>query len=177
MIVLFNKPFRVLSQFTTDSDKQTLADFIDIKNVYVSGRLDYDSEGLLVLTDDGKLQQRISNPRYNKLKEYWVQVEGIPEESDLDRLRNGIILKDGATKPAPASQIEPPHLWERTPPIRERKNSPTSWLNIGLSEGRNRQIRRMTAHIGYPTLRLIRHRVGEWDLDDIAVGEYLVKAS
>ncbi len=175
MIVLINKPFRVLSQFTTDSDKQTLADFIDIKNVYVSGRLDYDSEGLLVLTDDGKLQQRISNPRYNKLKEYWVQVEGIPEESDLDRLRNGIILKDGATKPAPSSRIEPPRLWTRTPPIRERKNIPTSWLNIVLSEGRNRQIRRMTAHIGYPTLRLIRHRVGEWNLDEIPVGEYLVK--
>jgi 23S rRNA pseudouridine2457 synthase len=177
MIVLFNKPYQVLSQFTTDSDKQTLADYIDIKGVYVAGRLDYDSEGLLVLTDDGKLQQRISNPRYNKLKEYWVQVEGIPEDSDLDQLRQGVTLKDGPAKPAPAEHIDLPGLWERTPPIRERKNIPTSWLNIELREGRNRQIRRMTAHIGYPTLRLIRHRVGEWDLGEIAVGEYVVKAS
>jgi 23S rRNA pseudouridine2457 synthase len=175
VIVLFNKPFRVLSQFTTDSDKQTLADFIDIKNVYVAGRLDYDSEGLLVLTDDGKLQQRISNPRYEKLKEYWVQVEGIPQESDLDQLRNGISLKDGPTKPAPTRLIEPPEIKERIPPIRQRKHIPTSWLNIGLQEGRNRQVRRMTAHIGFPTLRLIRHRIGDWSLDNISVGEYAIR--
>lgn len=177
MIVLFNKPFRVLSQFTTDSDKQTLADYIDIKGVYVAGRLDYDSEGLLVLTDDGKLQQRITHPRYDKLKEYWVQVEGIPEKSDLDRLRQGVRLKDGLTLAAPTRRIEPPAIRERNPPIRERKQIPTSWLNIGLREGRNRQVRRMTAHIGYPTLRLIRHRVGDWSLQGMAAGEYVVVKS
>lgn len=177
MIVLFNKPFRVLSQFTSDSDKQTLADFIDIRKVYVAGRLDYDSEGLLVLTDDGQLQQRITHPRYDKLKEYWVQVEGIPAESDLERLRRGLRLKDGLTRPAVTSRIEAPTIWARNPPVRKRQHIPTSWLNIGLREGRNRQIRRMTAHIGYPTLRLIRHRVGDWRLGDIAGGEYIIERS
>ena len=175
MIVLFNKPDRVLSQFTSEADKKTLADYIDIRNVYAAGRLDYDSEGLLVLTDDGKLQQRIANPKYAKEKEYWVQVEGIPLERDLERLRKGIRLKDGLTRPAKVRLIDPPHVWERIPPIRERRNIPTSWLELTISEGRNRQVRRMTAHIGYPTLRLIRHRIGEWSLEDIETGAYVLK--
>ncbi|WP_455234821.1 pseudouridine synthase [Thiogranum longum] len=174
MIVLFNKPFQVLSQFTTEGDKKTLADYIEIKGVYAAGRLDYDSEGLLLLTDDGKLQQRIANPRYGKQKSYWVQVEGIPGEADLDCLRKGVRLKDGLTRPAEVRRIEPPAVWERVPPIRERKHIPTSWLDLTISEGRNRQVRRMTAHIGYPTLRLIRYRVGDWQLNDIAVGSCVV---
>jgi len=175
VIVLFNKPFRVLSQFTTDSDKATLADYIDIPGVYCAGRLDYDSEGLLLLTDDGKLQQRIAHPRHGKEKQYWVQVEGIPSERELDRLREGVTLKDGMTRPATVARIDPPPVWQRVPPIRERRHIPTSWLDITLSEGRNRQVRRMTAHIGYPTLRLIRHRVGEWTLGDTPPGKYRVK--
>jgi 23S rRNA pseudouridine2457 synthase len=175
VIVLFNKPFRVLSQFTTDSDKATLADYIDIAGVYCAGRLDYDSEGLLILTDDGKLQQKIANPRYAKIKRYWVQVEGIPDDQDLQRLRDGVELKDGMTQPAEAALIEPPAVWDRVPPIRERKNIPTSWIDLGITEGRNRQVRRMTAQIGYPTLRLVRHRVGEWSLGDLAPGEYRVE--
>jgi 23S rRNA pseudouridine2457 synthase len=175
VIVLFNKPFQVLSQFTTEGDKRTLADYIDIRNVYAAGRLDYDSEGLLILTDDGKQQQRIANPRYGKAKRYWVQVEGVPEESDLERLRKGVKLKDGPTRPAVVELIEPPGIGERVPPIRERKSISTSWLNLAISEGRNRQVRRMTAHIGFPTLRLIRHRVGDWSLDGIAVGAFVVR--
>lgn len=177
MIVLFNKPFRVLSQFTSEGDKKTLADYIDIKNIYAAGRLDYDSEGLLVLTNEGKLQQRIANPKYGKEKEYWVQVEGIPTEAGLERLRKGIRLKDGLTRPAKVRLIDPPRVWERIPPIRERRNIPTSWLNLTISEGRNRQVRRMTAHIGYPTLRLIRYRVGDWTLGDTGPGTYVVKDS
>lgn len=175
MIVLFNKPYRVLSQFSAESDKATLADYIDIPGVYCAGRLDYDSEGLLVLTDDGKLQQRIANPRFGKRKQYWVQVEGEPEEPDLQRLREGVTLKDGLTRPADVELIAEPDIWPRDPPIRERRQIPTRWLNITLSEGRNRQVRRMTAHIGYPTLRLIRHRVGDWSLGDQGPGEYRVK--
>ncbi len=176
MIVLFNKPFRVLSQFTSESGKPTLADYIDIPGVYPAGRLDYDSEGLLVLTDDGRLQQRIANPRYGKSKGYWVQVEGIPAEQDLERLRRGVRLKDGRTRPAQLTLIQAPPVPERDPPIRERRHIPTSWLDLSISEGRNRQVRRMTAHIGYPTLRLIRYRVGEWELGDLEVGAYrLVK--
>ena len=174
MIVLFNKPFRVLSQFTTDADKSVLADYIDIPGVYCAGRLDYDSEGLLVLTDDGKLQQHIANPRHGKIKRYWVQVEGEPEEGDLDRLREGIMLKDGVMRPAIVALISAPPVWEREPPIRVRKSIPTSWLNLEISEGRNRQVRRMTAHIGFPALRLIRHQVGEWALGTITVGGYRV---
>ena len=172
MIVLFNKPFRVLSQFTTDADKQTLADYIDINNVYAAGRLDYDSEGLLILTDDGKLQQQIANPKYAKEKEYWVQIEGIPGEADLQRLSKGVRLKDGMTKPARAELIEPPDVWDRCPPIRERRNIPTSWLKLIIHEGRNRQVRRMTAHVGFPTLRLIRYRIADWTLDAIDSGHY-----
>ena len=173
MILLFNKPFRVLSQFTSDSDKAVLADYIDIPDVYCAGRLDYDSEGLLILTDDGKLQQRIANPAYGKEKGYWVQVEGEPGEDELAALRRGVILKDGKTRPATVEQIEPPDICPRNPPIRERRNIPASWLNLVITEGRNRQVRRMTAHIGYPTLRLIRYRVGDWSLGDIPVGEYI----
>lgn len=175
MIVLFNKPFRVLSQFTGEGGKKSLADYIELRNVYAAGRLDYDSEGLLILTDDGKLQQAIANPKYGKQKQYWVQVEGIPAEKDLDRLRTGVELKDGSTRPAEVQLIEPPDIWQRVPPIRERRHIPTSWLNLSIREGRNRQVRRMTAHIGYPTLRLVRHRVGDWQLDDIEVGGYVIR--
>ena len=174
MIILFNKPFRVLSQFTTDSDKSVLADYIDIPGVYCAGRLDYDSEGLLILTDDGRLQQRIANPAYGKEKGYWVQVEGEPREADLAVLRSGVVLKDGKTRPAKVEQIELPDIWPRTPPIRKRKSIPTSWLKLVISEGRNRQVRRMTAHVGYPTLRLIRYQVGDWLLGDTPVGDYIV---
>jgi len=175
VIVLFNKPFRVLSQFTSEGDKATLADYIELDNVYAAGRLDYDSEGLLILTDDGKLQQRIANPKYGKQKQYWVQVEGVPAEKDLDRLRKGVSMKDGPSLPARVQLIEQPDVWDRIPPIRQRRHIPTSWLNLSIREGRNRQVRRMTAHIGYPTLRLIRHRVGDWTLGDIEVGGYVIK--
>ncbi len=172
MIILFNKPFRVLSQFTTRDDKATLADYIDIPGVYCAGRLDYDSEGLLVLTDDGRLQQRIANPRHAKQKRYLVQVEGNPQDSDLQKLRDGVRLKDGATRPAGAATIAAPAIWPRDPPIRVRQKIPTAWIELTISEGRNRQVRRMTANIGYPTLRLIRVAVGEWSLDGLQPGEY-----
>jgi len=151
-----------------------LADYIDIPGVYCAGRLDYDSEGLLVLTDDGKLQQRIADPKYARRKRYWVQVEGEPGEVDLDKLRRGVTLGDGVTRPASVELIAAPDVWPRVPPIRVRKSVPASWLNLEISEGRNRQVRRMTAHIGYPTLRLIRHQVGEWTLGAIPVGGFNV---
>lgn len=175
MLVLFNKPFRVMSQFTGSGDKLTLADYIDIPGVYCAGRLDYDSEGLLVLTDDGRLQQRIANPRHGKQKRYLVQVEGCPAEADLDRLRRGVRLKDGRTRPAEVAAVDAPDLWPRDPPIRVRQSIPTRWLELAITEGRNRQVRRMTAHIGYPTLRLVRVAVGNWTLGDLQPGEYRVQ--
>lgn len=176
-LILFNKPFNVLSQFTDKSshasNRKTLSDFIDVANVYAAGRLDKDSEGLLVLTDNGALQAKISNPKYNTSKSYWVQVEGEPDETMLAQLRDGVRLKDGITRPAVVTRIDPPSaLWPRNPPVRFRKTVADSWLDITISEGRNRQVRRMTAAIGAPTLRLIRHRVGSWALDDLASGAW-----
>ena len=173
-IVLFNKPFGVLSQFTSQEGKQTLADFIDVPEVYAAGRLDKDSEGLLVLTDDGKLQNRISSPKFKKPKTYWVQVEGVPDEAALQRLEKGVELKDGLTKPAEARLITEPEIWSRNPPIRERKAIPTSWLELKIREGRNRQVRRMTAAVGFPTLRLIRFAVDRWTIQGIEPGHYRI---
>lgn len=174
-IILFNKPYGVLSQFTdvkSPSPRPTLSAFIDVPNVYPAGRLDRDSEGLLVLTDDGKLQARIADPKHKLTKTYLVQVEGEPAESDLQALRKGVTLKDGPTRPADIRRIAPPPLWDRDPPVRFRKTVPDSWVEITISEGRNRQVRRMTAHIGFPTLRLVRWRVGDWTLDGIESGQW-----
>jgi len=172
-LIAFNKPFGVLSQFTDADDRQTLADYIDIPNIYPAGRLDKDSEGLLLLTDDGKLQQRIADPKFKWPKHYWVQVEGEVSDAVLEQLRQGVKLKDGLTSPAEVHLIdEPEHLWERDPPIRVRKSIPTQWLNIVIKEGRNRQVRRMTAAVNHPTLRLIRHKIGIVELNSVALGEY-----
>ncbi|NVK37803.1 MAG: pseudouridine synthase [Gammaproteobacteria bacterium] len=173
-LILFNKPFQVLSQFSSSEEKQTLADFITIPNVYPAGRLDYDSEGLLLLTDNGQLQHRIAHPKHKSAKVYWVQVEGAPTDSDLEPLRQGLDLKDGRTLPAKAKIIQEPSIWKRTPPIRERASIPTTWLEITLKEGKNRQVRRMTAAIGFPTLRLIRASIGEWTIKNIAPGEHII---
>jgi len=172
-IILFNKPFGVLSQFTdAEADRMTLANFLDLPGFRPAGRLDYDSEGLLLLTDSGILQARIADPRHKMAKTYWVQVEGKPEESDLDQLRSGVLLKEGPTLPSQVEKIaEPSGLWPRNPPIRHRLAIPTSWLRLSIREGRNRQVRRMTAAIGFPTLRLIRSRIGEWALDALSPGE------
>lgn len=174
-IILFNKPYGVLSQFTdrgTPEARATLSDYIDVPQVYPAGRLDRDSEGLLILTDDGALQARIASPRHKTSKTYLVQVEGEPDVASLDRLRAGVVLNDGPTRPADARRIEPPRLWPRDPPVRFRKNVPDSWLEIIITEGRNRQVRRMTAAVGYPTLRLVRIRIGVWELGDLAPGAW-----
>ena len=176
-VILFNKPFGVLSQFTDKgtegSPRPTLSAYIDEKGFYPAGRLDRDSEGLMVLTDNGALQARISHPKYKLAKTYWVQVEGTPEDSALAALRSGVTLKDGQTKPAKVTRIDPPaELWDRDPPVRFRKSVPDAWLSITITEGRNRQVRRMTAHVGLPTLRLIRASVGQWDLNTLRPGAW-----
>lgn len=171
-IILFNKPFSVLCQFTDKEGRKTLSDFIPVKNIYAAGRLDFDSEGLVILTDDGILQNTISDPKHKLIKAYWVQIEGIPNGTSLKKLSKGILLKDGLTKPAEVKLIEEPKVWDRVPTIRQRKNIPTSWLELKISEGKNRQVRRMTAAIGHPTLRLIRVSIGVWTLDGINPEEW-----
>ncbi|XWX85704.1 pseudouridine synthase [Dechloromonas sp. ARDL1] len=172
-LLLFNKPYGVLSQFTPEGKWRALNEFISLKGVYVAGRLDADSEGLLLLTDDGKLQARIADPKHKLVKTYWAQVEGIPDEVSLDRLRAGIALSDFTAQPARVRRIEEPAgLWERDPPIRFRAAIPTAWLEIRISEGKNRQVRRMTAAIGYPTLRLVRAAIGSATLDGLPLGQW-----
>ena len=175
-VILLNKPFDVLSQFTDKgtegSARRTLSQFVNVPGVYPAGRLDRDSEGLLVLTDNGKLQARIASPKYKQPKTYLVQVEGIPSEAQLAELRAGVVLKDGKTLPAGCEQIDPPELWERDPPVRYRKTVPDSWLRLTIREGRNRQVRRMTAHVGLPCLRLVRWSVGDWTVEGLRPGEW-----
>jgi 23S rRNA pseudouridine2457 synthase len=174
-LILFNKPYDVLSQFTDASSptpRATLSDFIEVPGVYPAGRLDRDSEGLLLLTDDGRLQARIADPKFKLAKTYLVQVEGEPDEASLDRLRKGVDLKDGMTRPAQAERIADPDLWPRNPPVRFRKTVPDCWIRLTIREGRNRQVRRMTAAVGHPTLRLVRWSVGDWTLDGLAPGQW-----
>ena len=174
-LILFNKPFGVLPQFTdrgTVSPRPTLSAFIDVPGVYPAGRLDLDSEGLLLLTDDGRLQARIADPRFKMPKTYLVQVEGEPDDAALDRLRTGVVLKDGPTRPASVERIAAPDLWPRDPPVRFRKTVADSWITLTITEGRNRQVRRMTAAVGHPTLRLVRWRIGDWTLDGVSPGEW-----
>ncbi len=173
MLILLNKPYRVLCQFTDAGGRQTLADHVPVPRVYPAGRLDFDSEGLVLLTDDGALQARLADPRHRVEKVYWAQVEGVPTDQALARLRDGVRLADGRTRPARAAVIdEPANLWPREPPIRRRASIPTAWIEIALTEGRNRQVRRMTAAVGYPTLRLIRVAVGPYALGGLRPGEW-----
>ena len=174
MLVLLNKPFNVLSQFTDEIGRATLADYISIPNIYAAGRLDANSEGLLLLTDDGALQNRIANPKHKLEKTYWVQVDKDIDEQAIIQLRNGVVLKDGKTRPAKVNKIMPPQLWHRDPPVRFRANIPTSWVEIKITEGKNRQIRRMTAAVGYPTLRLVRSAIGNYSLGELQPGEFLI---
>lgn len=174
VLVALNKPFDVLTQFTDDQGRQTLKDFVDMPGIYPAGRLDRDSEGLLLLTNDGQLQARIADPKHKLAKTYWVQVEGLPSEDQLQQLRSGVRLKDGLTLPADIEQIAEPGLWPRHPPVRYRASIPTRWLSITIREGRNRQVRRMTAAVGLPTLRLIRVRIGDWTLGDLQPGQWQI---
>lgn len=174
-LILFNKPYGVLSQFTDERQgepRSTLADFITAPGFYPAGRLDFDSEGLLILCDDGRTQARIADPRFKLAKSYWVQVEGVPDEGALEVLRRGVRLKDGLSRPAKVEMMADPAVWPRDPPIRVRKSILDSWLRLTIREGRNRQVRRMTAAVGHPTLRLIRWSVGEWTLDGLAPGQW-----
>ncbi len=176
-LLLFNKPYGVLSQFSDrrppdGQPRSTLADYLEAPGYRVAGRLDYDSEGLLLLTDDGGLQQQIANPRHKLWKTYWVQVEGEPDDSALRKLSNGVSLKDGPTRPARAKRIDPPELWPRDPPVRTRRHIADCWLELAIREGRNRQVRRMTAAVGHPTLRLVRVAVGDWRLDGLMPGQW-----
>ncbi|SKC02931.1 pseudouridine synthase [Sphingopyxis flava] len=174
-LILFNKPYGVLSQFTdrgSATTRATLSDYIDVPGVYPAGRLDRDSEGLLILTDDGALQARISSPRHKMPKTYFAQVEGEPDDTALAALRAGVKLNDGPTRPAAVRRIDPPPLWNRDPPVRYRKNVADSWIELTITEGRNRQVRRMTAAVGFPTLRLVRWRIGEWEIGDLGLGEW-----
>lgn len=178
-LVLFNKPYNVLCQFTDNdeqhaSTRENLSDYLAIDKVYPAGRLDRDSEGLLLLTDSGSLQHQIAHPKHSKEKSYWVQVDGDIDASSLQQLCKGVRLKDGLTRPAKARKISAPELWPRTPPVRFRQEIPTSWLELTISEGKNRQVRRMTAAVGFPTLRLIRHRIGQWSLNDLQPGEHCI---
>ena len=183
-LVLFNKPYNVLSQFTDKSfqnnkqqhsaTRETLSDYINIKKVYPAGRLDRDSEGLLLLTDSGALQNQIAHPKHSKEKSYWVQVDGAITEQAVQQLRRGVKLKDGLTRPAKARIIQEPDIWPRIPPVRYRKAIPTRWIELTISEGKNRQVRRMTAAVGFPTLRLVRHRIGQWQLKNLQPGEFIV---
>ncbi len=174
-LILFNKPYDVLSQFTdkgSPTKRATLSDYIDVPGVYPAGRLDRDSEGLMLLTDDGRLQARIADPKFKLPKTYLVQVEGEVDEAALEQLRTGVRLKDGVTRPAEAERIDDPRLWPRDPPIRVRKSVPDCWIKLTIREGKNRQVRRMTAAVGHPTLRLVRWSIGDWTLDDIGLGEW-----
>lgn len=171
-LLLFNKPYDVVCQFSRAGQRAVLADFIPLPNVYPAGRLDHDSEGLVLLTDSGPLQARLSDPRYGTVKRYWAQVEGLPDDAALEALRQGVRLKDGLTRPAGAQRIEAPALWSREPPIRVRRNIPDCWVELSLREGRNRQVRRMTAAVGHPTLRLVRVAIGPFGLGDLAPGEW-----